>query len=95
MSDIAAHLVDEVLPKVPSRQWVCSLPWRLRYAMGYDRRLCADVLAAFIGAVSRSLRRRAKRELGSRSSSCYGSMSSIRSRNASSPEPRIPSTHLL
>ena len=26
MSDIAAHLVDEVLPEVPIRQWVCSLP---------------------------------------------------------------------
>jgi hypothetical protein len=67
MSDIAAHLVDEVLPKVPVRQWVCSLPWRLRYVMGYDRRLCSDVLAAFIGALRRSLRRRAKRELGLRS----------------------------
>lgn len=67
MSDIAAHLVDEVLPKVPIRQWVCSLPWRLRYAMGYNRELCADVLAAFIGALRRSLRRRAKRELGLRS----------------------------
>jgi len=67
MSDIAAHLVDEVLPDVPVRQWVCSLPWRLRYAMGYDRRLCADVLAAFIAALRRSLRRRAKLELGLRS----------------------------
>jgi len=67
MSDVAAHLVDEVLPKVPIRQWVCSLPWRLRYAMGYDRRLCADVLAVFIAALRRSLRHRAKRELGLRS----------------------------
>jgi len=49
------------------RQWVCSLPWRLRYAMGYDKRLCSDVLAAFMGAVRRSLRWRAKRELGLRS----------------------------
>ncbi|PRP94047.1 putative transposase [Enhygromyxa salina] len=67
MSDVAAHLVDELLPEVPARQWVCSLPWRLRYAMGYDKRLCSDVLAAFIGAVRRSLRWRAKRELGLRS----------------------------
>ena len=37
MSDVAAHLVEAVLPEVPLRQWVCSLPWRLRYAMGYDR----------------------------------------------------------
>jgi hypothetical protein len=48
MADVAAHLVDEVFPEVPVRQWVCSLPWRLRYAMGYDRKLCADVLDAFI-----------------------------------------------
>lgn len=67
MSDIAAHLVDEVLPEVPIRQWVCTLPWRLRYVMGYDRKLCADVLGAFIGALKRSLRWRAKRELNLRS----------------------------
>ena len=67
MSDVAAHLVDDVFPEVPVRQWVCSLPWRLRYAMGYDRRLCADVLGAFIGALTRSLRWRAKRQLGLRS----------------------------
>ncbi len=35
--------------------------------MGYDRRLCADVLAVFIAALRRSLRHRAKRELGLRS----------------------------
>ncbi|PRQ06849.1 transposase zinc-binding domain-containing protein [Enhygromyxa salina] len=51
MSDVAAHLIDEVFPEVPVRQWVCSLPWRLRYAMGYDRKLCADVLDAFIVAL--------------------------------------------
>ena len=67
MSDCAAHLVDEVLPRVRTRQWVCSLPWRLRYAMGYDAKLCSAVLGAFIGALERSLRRRAKRELGLRS----------------------------
>jgi len=67
MSDVAAHLVDEVLPEVPIRQWVGSLPWRLRAALGYDRKLCADVLRAFVGALSRSLRWRAKRALGLRS----------------------------
>jgi len=67
MADMASHLVDEVLPEVPIRQWVCSLPWRLRYAMGYDRRLCADVLRLFIDALRRSLRHRAKQQLGLRS----------------------------
>jgi hypothetical protein len=67
MSDVAAHLVDEVLPEEPIRQWVCSLPWSLRYALAYDRQLCADVLGAFIRALTRSLRRRAKRHLDLRS----------------------------
>ena len=67
MADVAAPLVAEVFPAVPVRQWVCSLPWRLRYAMGYDRKLCADVLDAFIVSLRRSLRCRAKAKLGLRS----------------------------
>jgi hypothetical protein len=67
MSDIAAHLVDEVLPEAPIRQWVCSLPWRLRTALAYDNRLCADVLDTFVSSLTRSLRRRAKKLLGLRS----------------------------
>lgn len=67
MSDVAAHLVEEVLPDVPIRQWVCSLPWRLRTALAYDKDLCADVIDAFISSLTRSLRRRAKKHLGLRS----------------------------
>jgi hypothetical protein len=58
------HLEERVLPEVPLRQWVCSLPWRLRYLCGYDRKLCSDVVGAFVTEVMRSLRRRAKRLLG-------------------------------
>ena len=64
MSDAAAHLVDDVLPEVSARQWVCSLPWRLRILLGNDRRRCAAVMSAFTGAVPRSLRHRAKARLG-------------------------------
>ena len=67
MSDVSAHLIDDVLPKVPLRHWICSLPWRLRCAVGFDRYLCADVLGAFSRALERSLRRRAKKDLGLRS----------------------------
>ncbi len=67
MSDVAAHLVDEVLPEVPMRHWICSLPWSLRCPVGFDRRLCADITAAFTGALGRSLRRRAKKAHGLRS----------------------------
>jgi hypothetical protein len=64
MSDTAVHLTKHVLPEVPLRQWVCSLPWGLRIACGYDRELCADVVNAFVEELMRSLRWRAKRELG-------------------------------
>ena len=37
---------------------------RLRVLLGYDRALCAEVVSAFTGAVSRSLRRRAKAQPG-------------------------------
>jgi len=64
MNDLAIHLVEAVLPEVPIRQWVCSVPWKLRYLLGYDRELCADVLGAFVSELRRSMRWRAKRELG-------------------------------
>lgn len=63
MSDTAVHLVEKVIPEVPVRQWVCSLPWRLRVLLGYDRRLCADVLEALVVELRRALRRRAKKAL--------------------------------
>jgi hypothetical protein len=64
MNDLACHLVQRVIPQVPTRQWVCSLPFRLRYLCGYDRELCAEVLGAFVGELRRSLAWRAKRLLG-------------------------------
>ena len=48
MADTAAHLVDRVLPMVPIRQWVLSLPFALRYRLAYDSGLATDVLHIFI-----------------------------------------------
>ena len=31
MADTAAHLLDHVLPEVPTRQWVLTPPISLRY----------------------------------------------------------------
>ena len=66
MSDCAAHLVDEILPEVPMRQWLLAA-LAVRYAMGYDAKLCSAILAEFIRALRRSLRHRAKLALGLRS----------------------------
>ncbi len=64
MADVAAHMVDDVFPEVPIRQWVCSFPWSLRTPLGYDRRLCAAVMSAFARALAHSTRWRAKKLLG-------------------------------
>ena len=40
MAEVAAHLVDRVLPLTPIRQWVLSLPWALRLQMACDPSLC-------------------------------------------------------
>ena len=45
MAERAASLVDEVLPQVPvRRQWVLTLPYRLRYHLAWDHALCRAVL---------------------------------------------------
>jgi len=36
MVDTAARLTDEVLPRVPVRQWVLSLPYEIRYRLAWD-----------------------------------------------------------
>jgi hypothetical protein len=35
-----ARLVDHVFPLAPVRQWVLSLPPRLRYVLAWDHALC-------------------------------------------------------
>lgn len=53
MEDGAAHIVDAVLPHVPVRQWVLSLPFWLRFRVAYNSALCSQVLGFFIRAVKR------------------------------------------
>ncbi len=71
MADTAAHLVDCVLPEVPVRQWVLTLPYPLRYRCAYDAqahergaprlparalRRAAPARAGAVGARSRPVR---------------------------------------
>ena len=64
MAETAAHLVDEVIPEVPVRQWVLTLPYRLRYRLLYDHDACTIALRAFVRTVFNDLRRRAKKRHG-------------------------------
>jgi len=45
---------------VPVRQWVLSLPHRLRYVLAWDHALCRAVSGVFVRAVLGLLRRRAR-----------------------------------
>jgi hypothetical protein len=47
MTERAVHLVDAVLPWVPVRQWVLTVPHRLRYQMAWNHGLTRAVLRVY------------------------------------------------
>ena len=56
MAETAAHLVDHVLPHVPVRQFVLSLPKRLRPYLHHRPRTASAVLHILLRALSATLR---------------------------------------
>ena len=60
-ADLAAHWLDHMLPDVPIRQWVLTLPWPLRYRLAWDPDLLADVLAVYLRVLFRWQQLRARR----------------------------------
>ncbi len=60
MAERSAHLIDHVFPDVPVRQWVLSLPYRMRYQLAWNHDACRGVVAAFVRAVLRLLRAHAR-----------------------------------
>jgi len=61
MTESAARLIDEVLPRVPVRQWVLSLPHRLRYLLAWNHVLARAVLGVYVRALLSFHRHRARR----------------------------------
>jgi hypothetical protein len=57
MVEVAAHLTDHVLPPLPVRQWVFSLPKRIRSFLPHDSRLAGDVLRVLLRGIRATLRR--------------------------------------
>jgi len=51
MAEVAAHLVTNVIPYVPTRQWVLSLPWALRFHLVANPALCRAIASAILDAV--------------------------------------------
>ena len=55
MVETAAHLCDHVFPRLPVRQWVLSVPKRLRYYMQRDGPVLNMVLRIFLRVIAQSL----------------------------------------
>jgi hypothetical protein len=55
MVETAAHLCDHVFPRLPVRQWVLSVPKRLRYFMQRDGAVLNMVLRIFLRVIAQSL----------------------------------------
>jgi hypothetical protein len=66
MAETAAHLVDNVIPHVPVRQWVLSLPLPVRFIVGYDSRLLTEVLNVFMRTIRTWYRQAARKQHGLR-----------------------------
>jgi hypothetical protein len=60
MAETAAHLVSRVLPIVPYRQWVLSLPRQVRFLLARDGHLLSQVVGMFLHKVFAWQRRRAR-----------------------------------
>ena len=55
MADTAAHLVDRLLPHVPIRQWVLSVPFQLRFLFARDPQVMGRVLGIVYRAIETHL----------------------------------------
>ena len=57
MAETAAHLVDHVFPPLPVRQWVLSVPKRLRWYLEREPRAISAVLHSLLRVIEAHLRR--------------------------------------
>ena len=55
MVETAAHLTEHVMPRLPVRQWVLSVPKRLRYFLQTDAAAQTLALHLFLSTVERGL----------------------------------------
>ena len=60
MAEAAAHLVDNVLPEAPYRQWVLTLPPSIRFRVARDHQLCGKLLNIGVRTVTAWYRQQAR-----------------------------------
>ena len=57
MVETAAHLVDTVLPRVPYRQWVVTVPKRVRWFLKHQPEVLDGLAKVFLWAAEAAIRR--------------------------------------
>ena len=57
MAQTAAHLIDNVMPRVPVRQVVLSVPKRIRWFLHRDPKVLGGVLRVFLRALRTTMRK--------------------------------------
>lgn len=61
MAETAKHLVENVIPAVPVRQWVLSMPYAHRFLLSSDSELLSSTLAIFHRLIGSFYKKRAKK----------------------------------
>jgi hypothetical protein len=61
MSDTAKHLIEEVIPCVPTRQWVLSMPYSLRFLLARNPEFLRKSLAIFHRAINQHYEKKANK----------------------------------
>ena len=59
MTATAAHITTKVLPDVPVRQWVLSVPWQIRGLLAAKATVLSSVLRVFLSAIAGWYKRQA------------------------------------
>lgn len=60
MAESAAHLVDEVFPRKPYRQWVISFPYQIRFLLAQKPKVMSEVLRIINRVVETQLIKKAR-----------------------------------
>jgi hypothetical protein len=61
MADTARHLVDNVIPEVPVRQWVLSMPYTHRFLLSSNPKLLSTALGIYHRLIGSFYKKRAKK----------------------------------
>ena len=62
MADTAKHLVENVIPNNPVRQWVLSMPYDYRFILSSDSKLLSSILKLYHRVISRHYLQKAKQK---------------------------------